>query len=362
MGDPFWRLVEAGALAPSGDNTQPWRFDVDPARGRISVSVDEARDPSPMNAGQRMARLAVGAALENMLQAARASGWPARVEAADPPAVVALRLEGRPAGGVLIPQAVAARATNRRRYDGGPVPPEALAAVRRAVPDLPGVTARWVTDRARLGALARLVGRADALLFAERPMRRAFLGTVRFDRPARADITTGLSVGSLELSPGELVGLRLMRRLPGWLLRAGGAFRALGARARRLVESSSGVCLITAEGRDEATDVAVGRVMQAAWLALTAHGLAAQPVMSLPVLANVLENGPPPLRASLGGAGVPGLLEGVTSAVPEAGGGRLAALVRFGHAAAPSHRVGRLPVRPDDPGGRPGGGEGGGPW
>src|SRR5437588_12772428 len=61
-------LMTAAVRAPSGDNTQPWRFSVDSGRGRIAIDVDPARDPSPMNAGQRMSRIAVGAALENMLR------------------------------------------------------------------------------------------------------------------------------------------------------------------------------------------------------------------------------------------------------------------------------------------------------
>ena len=46
-------LLEAAILAPSGDNTQPWRFAVDRERWTIAVDVDPTRDPSPMNAGQR---------------------------------------------------------------------------------------------------------------------------------------------------------------------------------------------------------------------------------------------------------------------------------------------------------------------
>ena len=65
-------LVAAASRAPSGDNTQPWRFVVDRARGLVTIAVDPRRDPSPMNAGQRMARIACGAALENLVQAARA--------------------------------------------------------------------------------------------------------------------------------------------------------------------------------------------------------------------------------------------------------------------------------------------------
>jgi hypothetical protein len=350
MDGPLWELVKAGTLAPSGDNTQPWRFAVDPAAGRIVLFVDESRDPSPMNAGQRMARIAVGAALENILRTAEASGWPASAEVAQAPALAAVRLEGSPPAGVRVPEPITARVTNRRIYDGGSAPSEVLAGLCRGARALPGVTVHCVTDPPQLRALARLVGRADALMFAEPSMRRAFLANVRFGEPPNAEVATGLSLGSLELTRSERFGLQMMRRLPGWALACGGAFKALGSRARRAVESSSGMCLITASDSKVGTDLTVGRAMQSAWLALTERGLAVQPMMSLPVLSNVLEQGPPGVRSSLARRGVAELLAEVSGVAPASAGTRVAALFRFGRAAPPSHRVGRLPVCPVGPG------------
>src|SRR6266545_357605 len=91
----FESLLAAACRAPSGDNTQPWRFIVDPDGGRVALQVDETRDPSPMNAGQRMARIAVGAVLENLLRAAEGHGWAAELELVSPPELAAVRLTRR---------------------------------------------------------------------------------------------------------------------------------------------------------------------------------------------------------------------------------------------------------------------------
>ncbi len=45
-------LVEAATRAPSGDNTQPWRFEIREKSNQILIHLDESRDTSPMNAGQ----------------------------------------------------------------------------------------------------------------------------------------------------------------------------------------------------------------------------------------------------------------------------------------------------------------------
>ena len=116
-------LLAAAGRAPSGDNTQPWRFVVDAEAGTVALTSDDTRDVSPMNAGQRMARIAVGAALENLLRAARVRGWEAELLANPrPPRLAVVRLTRRDGDADHPDEAIAARVTNRRLYDGRPVP------------------------------------------------------------------------------------------------------------------------------------------------------------------------------------------------------------------------------------------------
>lgn len=339
MRDPFALLVSAATRAPSGDNLQPWRFDVDAAAGRIVLHLDPARDPSPMNAGQRMSRVALGAALENVMRTARHNGWDIALESLQPPTVVVQAADVR--AGAIDPLVVQ-RVTNRRPYDGRALPPELQARLREETPLLDGVRTLWLSGRERLPALAALLGRADATMFGKRSMRRAFLGNVRFDAPARAEVAEGLSLASLELGFSGRLALRILRRLPHWLVRCSGALRPLAAHSQKLVESASGLCVLTAPDGREATDVVVGRALQRAWLALTAAGLAAQPMMSLLVLANLLERGCPEHVAAIGRRQVENLLPDFHQLIPEIGNDRPAFLLRIGFAPSPSGRTGRL--------------------
>jgi nitroreductase len=329
MHDCLETLLAAAVQAPSGDNTQPWRFAVDRLAGRITLLLDPARDPSPMNAGQRMARIALGAALENMLHTAGHYGWSVTVEPAAPPAYAVLHVT---AGGEdrETPAAVVARVTNRRPYDGRPVAAETLAKLRQQTPPLEGVVTHWITGPERLAGLAGLVGRADALMFGEVSMRRAFLANVRFDVPAATPVEEGLPLAALELSALDRLGLRTLGRLPSAVLKWTGALGAFAAKARQLVRSASGLCLFAAPDRQAGTDFLVGRAVQRAWLALAAHGLAAQPMMSWPVLENVTEHGTPDAIAALGRDRLAMLFQEFRAALPELGAGRPAFLLRFG--------------------------------
>jgi hypothetical protein len=120
--------------------------------------------------------------------------------------------------------------------------------------------------------------------------------------------------------------------------------RLFAAKARQLVASASGLCLVVAPDSAAATDVLVGQAMQRAWLALTAQGLAVQPMMSLLVLENAGEHGTPELVASLGRDRLADLRDTLRALVPEIGTGRPAFLMRFGYALPPSGRTGRLPL------------------
>ena len=337
-------LLYAAARAPSGDNTQAWRFVIDPGKREVSLVLDESRDGSPMNAGQCMARVAVGAAVENLLRVAREGRWLAELDLAPPQALVTIRLGGGGRPGCREEVLVSSRTTNRRLYDGRSLTKKELERLARDTPEHQGVTTLWIVERGRVSRLAGLIGTADALMFGDRSMRDAFLANVRFDRPPCECVMEGLSLACLELTRPERTGLRVMRQAPEFLLSLGGAFRMLAAKSRELVSSASGVCIVIAPDETEATDVAVGRSMQRAWLALTAQGIAAQPMMSLPVLENALVHGAPSLRSRLGEQRVRTMAEEFRAIIPQIGRGRVAFLLRFGYAPPPSGRTGRRPL------------------
>jgi nitroreductase len=335
-------LLTAATRAPSGDNMQPWRFMVDEAAGVITYFVDETRDPSPMNVNQLMARVAIGAGVENLLRTARINGWTVNLEESQPPAVARVSLPNVSEDAGVIENAIGARVTNRRFYDGRAIPSEVHRRLTVATPPLEGVVTNWIIDRDRLTDLADLMGRSDALLFSQRSMRAAFLANIRFDQMPDADVEIGLPLASLEVSRGERMALRLLPWIPNFLVKWS-AHSIFGSHARKLVEGASGLCLIVAPDHDESTYLLVGRAMQRAWLALTEAGIAVQPMMSMPVLETIARFASPELLASIGREKLAALAEDSRRLAPEIGAGRPGFLLRFGFAASPSGRTGRLP-------------------
>ena len=337
-------LLGAAAHAPSHDNTQPWRFTADTKTGRIAFHVDEGRDASPLNAGQRLSRLAVGCAIENFHRTARLNGWSVAVE--DPPAtaVAMLRVTDEGLAPPRVDGAIFARTTNRRLYGKRPVPPAVLERLSSKTPDLNGIKTHWILARPRIEVLADLVGRAERIVFAHGESRRARQARVRFDREREDAVSDGLPLGSLELSRTRERLLRLAARLPNRAVKALGLPVLEGSRAANLVRSASGLCLVVAPDASLASDLAAGRAAARAWLALTDEGLAAQPLLALIGLDAIPEHGAPKLVASFSSAELSALRSNLRTWAPEIGPGSPAFLLRFGDAPPPTARSGRQPL------------------
>lgn len=333
-------LLDAAVLAPSGDNIQPWRFAIDSEAAAITFFVDESRDLSPMNSGQVMSQIAVGAAIENALRTAHYNGWTIELEKTTPPALRRIQISGGEVGDPLIEDVITARVTNRRPYQQRPISAELLTRLQRETPTLEGVTTHWLVGENRLSELAQLIGRADAVMFGDPSVRRAFLSNIRFDKAPGARVEEGLSLGSLEPSAPDRLALRMMHYVPNWVMKIG-ARRVFESRARYLVESASGICLLVASEDSESTYVTVGRAMQRAWLALTEAGLAVQPMMSLLVLENIRARGSSEMVASLGNERLAAFAAEFRRLAPEIEKGHPTFLLRFGFAPDPSGRTGR---------------------
>lgn len=335
------KILEAARVAPSHDNTQPWRFVV--GGETISFLVDAERDRLPQGAHghTRAAAIAVGAALEHALVRAGRMGALVRFETPAPGALVTVTIT-QPRRIPEPDKALMRRATNRHAYDGRPIDDVTFNWLADATPVLEGARTTWF-GRERVRTVGPIVAEGEELYFANPGTREATLRSVRFDARDREEVTHGLSVGCLELTPAERTALDALRHAAQEGPAATTTFRKMGARAQRLVESASGVCIISTKGSDPAADVAVGRSMMRAWLALTRKGLVAQPLGVIPVLENLLEldaGGALPDRERIAS-----VVQSLRAAFPnlerEA---RIGALLRFGWAPAPTAVVRRRPL------------------
>ena len=182
------RILDAAHIAPSRDNLQPWRFVVDGETG--SFLVDHDRDRSPANAGGRMARIAVGAAIECALAfAPREWGWSRERSTPRGEGALATFTFSAPKRNPEPDKALIRRATNRHLYDARALDDATFAWLREATPPVDRSRTLWF-GRERAKLLGPIVEESrDAVLrrprssarraLRGRPLRRGLIAVKR---------------------------------------------------------------------------------------------------------------------------------------------------------------------------------------
>lgn len=260
-------LVRYAVLAPSGHNAQPWRFAV---RARtIHILPDRSRRLPVVDPEDRELFISLGCALENLVIAARHAGYDPSVacfpaDEADDCLRMTLH-HGAPVDSPLF-AAIPSRQTNRRHYDGRPIPPadmEHLAAVAAE----PGVTVRLLTSPEAFDAAIDLVKDGNQRQLDDDAFRTELAAWIRFNADEAAARGDGLVPGAMETP-------EVPRWVGEWALRFVLSGERQGVKDERLIRSSPALALVATAADDRAAWVAAGRTFER--FALTATSLGVQ--------------------------------------------------------------------------------------
>ena len=291
--------ARAAAHAPSADNTQPW-----PLRWDGEQLTLCALEPAPGALGfppqHPAVQIALGAAAENLLQAAKA------IEQAEPTLMPDAGLMDRIAAIRVPPTATAPRQdaalflrhTNRFPYKRESVPDDVRAWLRAQAE---GDARIIVLDQPKqILALGDLTRRASEVRFQTREIHEWLAASFRFT-PEQVAQGDGLDIATLPLPPG---GGYLLRFISEWrrmaLLNRIGAYKAFAKLEEQPVAQAP--LLVAILGRPGVIGArAAGRLMQRVWIELNQRGLAAQPGYVIPDQIQRLAQGqvPAPFTATI---------------------------------------------------------------
>lgn len=276
-------LIGAAVLAPSHWNTQPWRFEVEGAS--IRLVADPTRALPVLDPSRRSLTLALGAALENLLIAARAYGLrPAAEELPYGPSHGTMaRVEwsggDAPRDRALF-DAIPRRRTNRRDYDGRAVTLASSAQLMAQASDECAV--HWLDERDAIRGLAEVVGEAERAQVRDRRAAAERFAWMRLDDGDARRRADGVTLDAMEFGgPADWFAGRYFGPRSRFL--RFGADSA-GKQARGQVRSSGALALLTARRGGESAWLAGGRMVERFLLKATSLGLAHQPYSA------VLEN------------------------------------------------------------------------
>jgi molybdopterin/thiamine biosynthesis adenylyltransferase/nitroreductase len=286
-------VVAHGTLAPSGGNSQPWRFEW--SGGELGCRIH--RGPSFLDYGHRAACLAVGAAVENMTLAASALGLEPSVQPGDGQKdrdlVCSLRLTRmqRPAAPPELFVQVTRRLTNRRQGNGRVLQGEHQAVLETAAAAR-GARLQLITDPGERATAGAVLGQGDRFRTLTPPAHAEMLGELRWSNREARRTRDGIDLATLELAAADRAALGVIARpdVAAELRRIGGG-QALARPARAAAAAAAAVGLLTFADASAGGFFAAGRAMQHVWLTATALGIAFRPWTPLLYLFGRLEHG-----------------------------------------------------------------------
>lgn len=292
--DPAAKVLDVARWAPSGDNTQPWRFEIIDGQ-RLAVHAHDVRKDGVYDLDGRSSRLAMGGLLENIAIAAAEFGLRAEFQrrSAMPELVIDVSLRQDPAAPLspLFP-CIEKRATQRRRLSRVALALEEKARLEEAAGA--GYRLLWLEGG---GARRRVAG----LLFRNAQVRLSIPEAYEVHR----SIVQWNSRFSESRIPDRALGIGpITRRLMRWSLGSRQRAKFLGASPVGTLVPRLALDWLPAyfcgahfalvaesspEGIDE--DIGAGRAMQRVWLMATRLGLQLQPEMTPVIFARYVREG-----------------------------------------------------------------------
>jgi nitroreductase len=278
-------LVRAAILAASPHNTQPWRFRVGDTF--VELHLDTARSVHGLDPYLREACIGLGCALENLLLAAEANGYTAKVTAVESALTTDLQQPGvRIVARVdLSPgarredelyRAIPTRHTNRGPYDPErPLQstfPGELASACTLGEDVRLMLFHHPTQRQEL---ARISASANLELYSDPRVESGSEEWIRWRSSDIQEIQDGLTIDCFGLSP---LSTAMAKMMPVSMIKRAASPKHRGPLYAEQMESANLMGIITVRNRlDMRQSLLAGRVWQRAHLLATARGIGARP-------------------------------------------------------------------------------------
>ena len=242
-------LITAAAIrAPSASNAQPWHVETGPDVITIRLAPEHT---STLDIGLRASAVALGAALFNAKVAAAAQQLLGPVsllnDVGGVPLQATLHLcDGGDPELTALYEPMLARETNRRLGTSRPIPTHTIELLH-TIAEREGAQLYLVAESDDIARVATIFAATDRIRYLTPGLHAEMVSELRW--PGNPCPDTGIDVLSLELDPGDLAVIDILKRpdvmahLAQW-----NAGTALGEDTRRRVLASSALAVISVQG------------------------------------------------------------------------------------------------------------------
>jgi len=277
-------LIRAGIQAPSGDNCQPWTFEI--KKNRIDLFLDQDKDRSFFNVNQIASLISCGAVLENIKVAASQFGIRTAIDfntdnAGDKP-VATIHLFSDEIKPDPLADQIWQRHSNRKMYARVLVPPEIMSQITNSICETPEANLSIINDNATMKKVARIVFQADRIRTEFRPLHEHLMKMIRFSDKEAIKTKDGFPIKNLEAGIAGEIFLRLTK--PWTMMNIAnkvGLGRIVAFHAYQGLMRSSGIGLLTINGTTGDMFVKGGQALERMWLTMESLGMKMQPMTAV---------------------------------------------------------------------------------
>ncbi|QJD92261.1 molybdopterin biosynthesis protein MoeY [Duganella dendranthematis] len=278
------QILDLARWAPSGDNTQPWRFEVLDHR-RLVIHGHDTRDHCVYDLDGHPSQMSIGALLETMAIAASTFGLEMRAarNMDTPEARPTISVEFVPSPGLPadpLADAILPRAVQRRPLSRRPLTVTEKTTLTAALPD--GYRVHWLEGSQRVAA-ARLMFRNAKLRLTMPEAHRVHQSIIEWNAQYSEDRIPDQALGAdpmtTKLMRWVMQDWQRVRFFNTWL--AGTLAPRLQMDLIPSLACAAHLVLVAVQRPQRMDDyIAAGRAMQRFWLTATALGLQMQPEMT----------------------------------------------------------------------------------
>ncbi len=284
MPEYIHKILESALQAPSGENSQPWKFRV------VGTTIEHYHNPqsdtSIYNYKNRGSFVAHGAAIENMCIAAAALGYKATVSlfpASDNPDYIArITITPSPSSdqsAKKLYSTIALRTSNRKPYTQVPLRPEhaeELLLVAQSYEQL-GIKYQRIIEREKIVQLANVGATNEEIMLQNKLLHEFFFNHLTWTKEEDTQKKVGFFIQTLELPFPVQILFKLIRHwwAMAFLIKVGFP-KAVRASNAITDAAAAEFGVLTTENNTPEDYIHTGRLLERLWLTASLNGLQVQ--------------------------------------------------------------------------------------
>lgn len=269
------KILEDSINAPSGSNSQPWRFEF--LNNELRIIAIPEKDHPILNYRNRGTWIAHGALIENITISSKAHGY-TPIFAIFPDknnknVTAIFKFENSTKEIEPVFEFIKFRATNRKPYKNTPLSEEQKKVFIESAKKIGGVELKIVEDRDKVKKIAEAASINEIVTLENEQLHKLFFDEIVWSREEEKKRGKGLYIDTMELKPPQRLALKILKKWGVMKIFNTLKFARGIAKGNSKTYASCAAILGVITRNEDKDFIAAGRVMERIWLEATRLGL-----------------------------------------------------------------------------------------